>query len=390
MEQLKEDVVGKTYRLGIIGFGHMHINNVAALYGQHPQVEWVACADTLPNVPEVRTAPYTREWNRDNCAQRLGIPKVYEDYREMLEKERFDIVIVTSENAQHPDVVEACAAVGANVCVEKPMAMSLADGLRMARACRAAGTTMLVNWPLTWSPNARKAKALIDEGLIGRVLEVKWRSGHTGPLGPGAAHEGVDKSAAAMSGPERGATWWHQVAAGGGAMLDYCCYGALVSRWYVGEQAVAAMGMRANLDSQWGDADDNAAMIVRFPTAMALLEGSWTTRDHGVPTGPIVYGTTGTLVKEEGAGGAGGAEGKQIVRLERGQGQTTIYECDPLPEGGRDVAQAFIHHLETGEPLHPTLEAGLNLEVLAILDAGVRSAVSGKLEAVENAAWRIG
>jgi len=102
-------------------------------------------------------------------------------------------------------------------------------------------------------------------------------------------------------------------------MLDYCCYGALVSRWYIGEQAVAAMGMRANLDSQWGDGDDNAAMIVRFPAAMALLEGSWTTWDHGVPTGPIVYGTTGTLVVES-------RDGKRIVRLERGHGQTTIYE----------------------------------------------------------------
>jgi predicted dehydrogenase len=375
--------VVKTYRLGIIGFGHMHINNVAALYAQHPQVKWAACADTRPVRPELRTAPYTREWNIDNNVTKLGIPAIYQDYSEMLRKEGLEIVIVTSENAQHPDVVEACAKAGSHVCVEKPMAMSLSDALRMARACHAAGTTMIVNWPLTWSAAARKAKALIDEGVIGRILEVKWRSGHTGPLGPGAAHAGVSESAAPMSGPERGATWWHQTDTGGGAMLDYCCYGALVSRWYVGEQAVAAMGMRANLNSQWGDADDNAAMIVRFPSAMALLEGSWTTYDHGVPTGPIVYGTTGTLVVESRAG-------EQIVRLERGHGQTTIYQPDPLPEGCRDVAEALIHHLETGEPLHPTLETGLNLEVMAILDAGVRSAISGKLELVDNAVWRIG
>jgi predicted dehydrogenase len=375
--------MSKKVRLGIIGFGHMHINNVAALYGAHPQVEWAACADTVPLRPELRTAPYTREWNLDNNVTKLGIPKTYPDYHDMLEQEGLDIVIVTSENAQHPDVVEACARAGVNVCVEKPMAMSLSDSLRMARACQAAGTTMLVNWPLTWSPNARKAKELIDAGTIGRVLEVKWRSGHTGPLGPGAAHAGVSESAAPMSGPERGATWWHQTAAGGGAMLDYCCYGALVSRWYVGEQAIAAMGMRANLDSQWGDGDDNAAMIVRFPAAMALLEGSWTTWDHGVPTGPIVYGTTGTLVVES-------RDGKQIVRLERGHGQTTIYEPDPLPEGRSNVAEEFIHHLATGEPLHPTLDSALNLEVMAILDAGVRSAVSGKVELVDNAAWCIG
>jgi predicted dehydrogenase len=242
---------------------------------------------------------------------------------------------------------------------------------------------LLVNWPITWSPGARKAKELIDQGAIGRVLEVKWRAGHTGPLGSGAAHTGVNESAAAMSGPERGATWWHQAAAGGGAMLDFCCYGALVARWYVGEQAVAALGMKANLDSQWGDAEDNGAILLRFPSAMALLEGSWTTWHHGVPTGPIAFGTTGTLVVES-------RDGRPIVRLERGHGQTTIHEAEPLPEGRANVAQEFIHHLETGEPLHPTLELELNLETMAILDAGVRSAASGKLELVDNASWRIG
>jgi len=375
--------MSKTYRVGIIGFAHMHINNVAALYGQHPQVQWVACADTVPDVPELRKAPYTRQWNLENALTNLGIPKAYDDYREMLKKERFDIIICCSENAKHAEVVEACAAAGAHICVEKPMADTLSNALRMVRACKAAGTTMIVNWPLTWSPAAHKAKALIDEGAIGRVLEVKWRGGHTGPLGPGAAHAGVSEEAAPMTGVERGATWWHQAAPGGGAMLDYCCYGAMVSRWYIGEQAVAALGLKANLDSHWGDAEDNAAMLVRFPSAMGLYEGSWTTWDHGVPPGPIVYGTKGTLVIES-------REGKQIVRLERGHGDTTTYEPEPLPEGRDQVPGEFIHHLDTGEPLHPTIEMMFNLEVMAILDAGVRSAASGKLEVVNNESWCIG
>jgi predicted dehydrogenase len=375
--------MSKKYRVGIVGFAHMHINNVASLYAQHPQVELVACADTVPDRPELREAPYTRAWNLKNVLTNIGVPKAYDDYHEMLKKEQFDIIICCSENAKHPEVVEACAAAGANVCVEKPMAMSLSHALRMVRACQAAGTTMLINWPLTWSPSARKAKALIDEGLIGRVLEVKWRAGHTGPLGSGAAHAGVSETADAMTGAERGATWWHQAAAGGGALLDFSCYGTMVSRWYIDEPAIAAIGMKANLDNQWGDADDNGAMIVRFPSAMALLEGSWTTWHHGVPTGPIVYGTTGTLVVES-------RDGKPVVRLERGHGQATIYESEPLPEGRQQVSGEFIHHLETGEPLHPTLEMMFNLEVMAILDAGVRSAESGKLEMVNSAVWQIG
>jgi predicted dehydrogenase len=168
------------------------------------------------------------------------------------------------------------------------------------------------------------------------VLEVKWRSGHQGPLGRGVGHAGVEEVAAPMSGAERGATWWHQEAAGGGAMRDYCCYGAMVSRWYIGEPAVAALGMRANLDSQWGDTDDNAAMLVRYPNAMALLEGSWTTHHHGVATGPIVYGTTGTLVVDL-------QDGEPVVRLERGRDDTTVYRAEPLPEGRAMIAEEYIH-----------------------------------------------
>ena len=372
-----------TYRVGIIGFGHMHINNVAQLFDAHSQVEWVACADTVPIGPELRKAPYTREWNRANVMSFTGMDTYYDVFYEMLVKEDLDIVIVTCENAQHPQVVEACAAAGVHVCVEKPMAASLPDALRMVRACIANDVDMVVNWPLTWSPAARQAKQLIDEGTIGKVLEVKWRSGHTGPLGQGAAHAGVSEASESLSGVERAATWWHQTAAGGGAMLDYCCYGAMVSRWYIGKPAEAALGMRANLHSQWGDAEDNAAMLVRFPGAMALLEGSWTTLDHGVPTGPIIYGTTGTLV-------VGSDDEGPRVRLTRGNDDETIYRPDPLPDGRHDIAHEFIHRLDTGEPAHPTLDMQNNLEYMAVLDAGLRSANSGQLELVDNAAWSIG
>jgi predicted dehydrogenase len=367
--------MSKSYRVGVIGFAHMHINSILAHFANHPQVHLVAGADTLSGPPELRSAPYTRGWNLTHALNDLGLPKAYDDYQAMLAQEEFDIILCCSENATHADVVDACAARGIHILVEKPMATSLADAERMLRACQDAGVALLINWPITWQPYARKTRELIDQGLVGRVLEVKWRGGSTGPLGPGARHAGVDHTTASMSGEERGATWWHQQAAGGGAMLDYCCYGCMVSRWYIGEQATAALGMKVNLNSPWADADDNAAMLVRFPHAMGLFEASWTTWDHGVSTGPIVYGTEGTLVVDTNAA-------TSAVRLERGGGHTTLYEYDPLPAGRTNVAQEFILHLQSGEPLHPTLDANFNLQVMAILDAGIRSAESGKMEEV--------
>ena len=101
------------------------------------------------------------------------------------------------------------------------------------------------------------------------------------------------------------------------------------------------------------------------------------------PTGPVVFGSTGTLVVED------GPEGPR-VRVERGHGDAALFPAEPLPAGRHDVAWEFIHHLETGEPLLPLVAAGFNLEVMGILDAGVRSAASRRLEPVESATWCIG
>jgi len=372
-----------TYRIGVIGFAHMHINSLLAQFAAHPQSLLVAGADTAPIRPDAGEERSTRKWNAANAVETIGLPKLYDDYREMLAQEQFDIIICCAENNQHGDVAEACAAAGVHMVVEKPMAASLAEGLRMARAARAAGTHMIINWPTAWSAIDRKAKALLDAGEIGRVLQVKWRGGHTGPLGPGVRHPGVTNQAEPLSGELRGTTWWHQADAGGGTMLDYCCYGSMISRWLVGEQATSVMGLRANLDSPWGDAEDNAALFVRFPRAYTICEGSWTTLDHGVPTGPIVYGTTGTLLVD-------GKGPDAFIRVERGAGQTTRYEADPLATGRTNIAEEMIHHLDRGDALYPMLDLDFNLEVMAILDAGLRSAASGQSESVDNGVWRLG
>jgi predicted dehydrogenase len=389
--------MANTYRLGAIGFAHMHVNTLLDRFAELPaarvagatvaNVEWVACADTVPAVPSRTLKPSSRGANLKRAHEVIGIPKVYDDYREMLEREQFDIIVLCPENARHGEVAEAVASKGVHMVTEKPMAASLSDALRMARAAQANDVALMVNWPTTWSPAVRAMKALIDEGTIGDVWEVKWRNGAS--MGPLSYTKGED----AFTDAEKGAEWWHQTAPGGGALLDYCCYGACLSRWYLGEPAVAATALRANLTSHYGDADDNAVITVRFPKALALLEATWTTWHAGVPTGPIVYGTQGTMVVNTRPNADGQPTAVVEVYTTRGSGSAVpdrIVEGAPLPAGRATLAQEFIHHLETDEPLHPTLDMRQNLEVMAILDAGIRSANSGQVELVNDATWCIG
>jgi len=65
-------------------------------------------------------------------------------------------------------------------------------------------------------------------------------------------------------------------------------------------------------------------------------------------------------------------------------------DADPLPEGRTSIAGEMFHHISTGEPLHITLQPEFNLDAMAIMDAGARSARSGLLEPVNNSHWCIG
>ncbi|MGH2351852.1 MAG: Gfo/Idh/MocA family protein [Chloroflexota bacterium] len=376
--------MAKTYRAGVIGFAHMHINELMRRFGELPNVEWVACADTRPARAELVEARFTRDWNKRHAHEEIGIPKVYDDYREMLDQERFDLVLFCPENARHGEVAEAIAAHGAHMVTEKPMAATMPEALRMARAARAAGVELVVNWPSTWSPAVRTAHRLVRDGVIGQLWEVKWRAGSMGPLSHGSTHPGVDGTAVEMSDQEKGATWWHHEATGGGALLDYTCYGACLSRWFVGQPAVAAFGIKANLLTPYGDADDNAIITVRFPQALAILEATWSCPDHGVPTGPLLYGSTGTIVVER-------QGDRQVVTIKRGQGTPPeTVTPDPLPKGRDTLGKEVMHHLETGEPLHETLQMDFNLDAMAMLDAGIRSSKSGQLEQINDSRWTVG
>ncbi len=370
--------MSKKYRVGIIGVCHVHVHNVAAIFQNHPKVELIAVADTTPDTPEISESAYTRKWNLNYLVNDMGIPNVYDEYQEMLRKENLDIVICNSENAKHPEVVQACAETKTHVCVEKPMASSLADALEMDRFRRDAGIETAIHWYMPFSPQMMKMKALIEEGAIGNILEVRTRIAHAGPLAVGARHPGPNIETESMTEAEKASTWWYQQTAGGGATIDFCSYGAVIARWLIGETATDVMGMRMNLNSPWAEADDNGVITARFPKAVGVFQGSWTTLYPGEWGNPVVYGTEGTIVVDE----WGSAPG---VYVWRGQEKhEEFYKPDSSSLEYPDIAHAFIHSLDTGAPLHETLDPVFNLDAMAIVDAGIRSAESGKLEEIQR------
>ncbi len=216
--------MAEKYRVGVLGMSHDHVwGNLQCLI-ESDEGELVAAADPHEELREQ--------------VKKMGCEKVYSDYYEMLDNEKLDAVYIFSDNRESAILAQEALGRGLHVMVEKPMAATAQLASRMRGAAKAAGKVLMINWPIAWTPAMRALKPLLEEGTIGRVLELKWRNGPS--MGPLAYNKGDD----VLTGAEKGSEWWHQSAPGGGVLLDYCCYGACLSRLLIGP-ATAASGRRA-------------------------------------------------------------------------------------------------------------------------------------------------
>lgn len=144
----------------VIGSGFM--GKVLARVGQElPYARCVAAADTvLANAQEL---------------VELYGGHAYQDYEEMLDRERVDAVIVATPEYLHPDPVLAASKKGAHVLVEKPIATTLADADAMIQGCKDAGVKLMVGHILRFEVNYAMIHAAIAEGNIGRFLSAYAR-----------------------------------------------------------------------------------------------------------------------------------------------------------------------------------------------------------------------
>jgi predicted dehydrogenase len=142
------------------GYGHsLHL-----LWALRDDVEPVALAD-----PD--------EKGRQNHAVEAGVARTYADYREMLDKERPDLVAIGPRwTVHHREYLLACAGVGAHGIMEKPLAPDLEEADEMVQAAEARALKWAIAFNFRTSPVIRHVKRLVfDEGLIGQVLELRGR-----------------------------------------------------------------------------------------------------------------------------------------------------------------------------------------------------------------------
>jgi predicted dehydrogenase len=135
-------------------------------YDKSARCEIVACADIA-------------QQNADIFAERYPGTKTYLDYQEMLAQERLDIVSICTWPHLHAPMTIAAAPSGVRaIHCEKPMATTWGEAKRMAQACVDHGVQLTVDHQRRFGEVFRKAKSLLDEGVIGDLVRLEASCGN--------------------------------------------------------------------------------------------------------------------------------------------------------------------------------------------------------------------
>ena len=359
----------------IIGFAHMHVNEVALYISENTNFELVGAADVSAGEEKIPDLRYTAGWNLENV-RKSYCENIYEDYKLMLDDLKPDYAFIMCENCLKPEIVEECAKRHINISIEKPIAVSLDEAKKIWESVNKYGIEAVVNWPVVWREYIHKMKLALDSEIVGKSLKLRYINGHTGPLGKGAKHRGVSENADEMTDEQRSKTWWHQSKLGGGVFLDIACYGCLFSEWFLGDGAKTVTAVGENLNTPFGDTDDNFAAVIKYDNKMSVIEGTWTTPRAVIPSGPMVMCSEGVIVC------TGGAENSPNVKAYDIYGNEVEIPKLEFSDKYKNMPSHLANHIKTGEPVLDVLTLSENMKIMAMLDAAMRAANSGKTEEI--------
>lgn len=106
------------------------------------------------------------------AADRLGVPRTFGDYRELLRSPEVDVIHITAPNRYHAEMSLAALQAGKHVVCEKPLAMNTRETAAVVKAARSAGTVFAVNYNVRFYPAVLQLRRAVANGDLGEIIHV--------------------------------------------------------------------------------------------------------------------------------------------------------------------------------------------------------------------------
>ena len=338
-----------TIRVGIIGCGKIAQVRHIPEYAANPHVEVYGFYD----INQARTQELAKKYGG----------KAFASYEELLADPAIEAVSVCAANHAHAEISIAALKAGKHVLCEKPMAVTLEECEAMVAAAKESGKYLMIGQNQRLAKAHSKAKELIEQGAIGKVLTFRTIFGHGGPetwsIDPGSNVWFFDKTKAAM-----------------GAMADLGIHKTDMIQYVLGSKIVKTQAVLTTLDKKDATGnligvDDNAICIYQMENGViGTMTASWTYYAAEDNT-TVIYGTKGELRLYD--------DPKYSVQQINSDGTRIDYQIDQIQTNDNQTASGIIDLFVESlvEQREPEISGENVLHAMKAVFASIESSAKG-------------
>ena len=244
---------GQVLKVAVAGLSHDHVNNIMHQY-KNGEVIIVGIAEADQQL----VMKYKKIFQLPDSI-------FYTNLSSLLAHVKPDAVLAYNPIVDHLAVVETCAPLGISVMVEKPLATTVAQANRMEALVKQYHIKLLTNYETTWYPSNQQLYEMIhQQHSIGDIRKIVVHSGHQGPKEIGCSPDFLQW----LTDPVKN---------GGGAIMDFGCYGANLMTWLMhGKAPIAVTAVTHQIKPGiYPKVDDDATILLEYPDATGIIEASW-------------------------------------------------------------------------------------------------------------------
>lgn len=338
-------------KYALIGCGRISPNHIIA--AQNNGLDIVAICDIVRENAEDKMLKF------DLDPKKVAI---YEDYREMLEKEKPELVAIATESGKHAGIALDCIAANCHVIIEKPIALSISDADEIIQKAKEKGVLVCANHQNRFNKSIQEIRKAIEKNRFGKLLHgtahIRWARDHA--YYDRAAWRGT----------------WEQ---DGGALMNQCIHDIDLLRWMMGDEIDTVYGMTDRLIHPYIEAEDLGLAVIKFKNgSYGIIEGTTNIYPKNLEETLYIFGEKGTV--------KAGGEAVNIIEEWKfadyfGDEETVKKECSENPPnvygfGHAKLYKNMIHAIEGKEELIADGEAGKR--ALELVLAIYKSAAEGK------------
>lgn len=254
-------------RYCLIGCGRISPNHIAA--AKKNQLNFVAVCDIMETNMEEKITKF----ELNSSIHR------YTDYKEMIEKEKPELVAIATESGKHASIAMDCIEAGCNIIIEKPIALSMKDADDIIRKAKEKGVKVCACHQNRFNKSIQKIREALEKKRFGKLFY-------------GTAHVRWNRNWEYYSRAKWRGTWEQD----GGALMNQCIHNIDLLRWMMGDDIIEVVGMTDKLNHSYIEAEDMGMALVKFSNgSYGLIEGTTDIFPQNLEETLYLFGERGTV-----------------------------------------------------------------------------------------------